>query len=221
MKKRTLTILVAALLAAAALPALAGVLAEPSGPIVQTSQMGRFDEGHLPRTAEATLVRHEDHVEVTVNTRVGGEMFVVDPVNPPGGFAGSEWRRGDATTLWFVLFNKPDACIDGCGVDEVIAALNGEDYAGVGLFYGAGSIATTGSWNTAAPLAEGDTTGLLIGEALADASATEIHVVVRSHGSARSLERADLTAALTSFAGGCDANVCGDVQDAVFAPVDN
>ena len=185
----------------------------------QQVEVGRFDGS--PNRGTATLVRHEDRVEAVVSTKVGGEQFVVDLDDPPGGFNGSHWQVGDATTLWWVLFNRPDNCVDGCGVDEVISAMTGDNFAGVGLFYGSGSVAHTGHWNTAATLAVDDTTGLTFGEPLAAGTETEVHLVVRTHGPARDLSPVDLAAALTSFGGGCDTNTCGDTQDAVFAPIDD
>jgi hypothetical protein len=129
---------------------------------------------------------------------------------------------GHVYTLWFVVFNNPDECVDGCNGADLVgnAAVNGT------LAFGAGTIAgQDGSATLSGHLTEGDTSGYpfdfpiqpLPGAAdgLVDADAAEIHLVVRSHGEKIPGQVAEQ---MHSFSGGCDVNVCADVQAAIHAP---
>ncbi len=181
------------------------------GSAAESQDIFRFDGKKLPRSADATLVRGDGAVSVAIETKVDGALF--DLGTPLGG----EWKVGDATTMWFVTWNNPDGCTDGCGEDEILAFFDtGDNPAGVGVHYATGSVATNRSWNAAATLAEGDDARVLAGDALEDAGTAEVHVVVRTHGQASSLTADELVAALTTLSGGCAVNLCGDAQAAVF-----
>ena len=152
-------------------------------------------------------------MSVAIETKVGGALF--DLGTPLGG----KWKVGDATTMWFVTWNNPGGCTDGCGEDEILNFFDtGDNPAGVGIHYATGSVATSGRWNAAATLAEGDVARVLAGEALGNAETAEVHLVVRTHGRASYLTADDLVAALTTLGGGCAVNLCGDAQAVVFLP---
>lgn len=205
---RRVSILVAVL-------ALGVAVAIPAG-ADDADAIGRFDGGKTPNGAIANLERSgaDGTVSVYFETKVRGEL--VELGAPP---TDTNWGVGDATTLWWVVFNDPGGCEDGCGEDEVADFFDGvDDRAELGLLYATGSVATSGTWTAAAILHEGDESHLLAGTPLQDADTAEIHVVARSHGPAKNMTTAELTAALTTLEGACDVNTCGDAQFAVFLP---
>lgn len=162
---------------------------------------------------QATLVRSANGLSVSTKNTTGGELFVL----PAGTPLGVEWEPGDATTMWFVVFNAPQNCSDFCGEDDVIAAFNGDNDAGVGIHYATGHVAGK-QWGAGASLKEWDTSGAVFGMALEDSTKAEVHVVFRSHGPAENLTPGELDDALHTLNGGCAINTCGDAQAAVFIP---
>lgn len=161
----------------------------------------------------ATLTRTPHGVSLSAHTEVGGELFVL----PFGVPLGVDWAPGDASTVWWVVFNAPGNCTDPCGEDDVIAALGGANDAEIGIHYAAGHVAQH-HWRVGARLAEWDTGGAIFGMPLKDSSAAEVHVVFRSHGPAANLAPGEVAAAIHSIDGGCATNTCGDAQGAVFLP---
>lgn len=199
-------------LAAAAGLALAGSpVVTAGGAIHQDSAVFQFDDGSV--VGQASLHRNGRGVSLNVATQVGGQL------DDFGTLLGVDWMTGDATTVWFVVFNYPDECDSGCGEDEVLnAAMGINNDAGVGVHYGSGHVAGGTAFHSAARLNEGDMTGNLFGMALQDAMTAEVHTVLRSHGSADELTGQQLADALHSLNGGCLVNTCGDAQAAIFAP---
>jgi hypothetical protein len=127
---------------------------------------------------------------------------------------------GNAYTVWFVIFNDPATCIDGCGVDDVLANRGVPS-----LRYAAGHVVgENGQGNFGGSLSEGDTGGPpcaadanlgICGPGLLDARTAVIHLVVRSHGAAIP----DLVNdQISSFGGGCQVNTCANVQFAQHLP---
>ena len=155
---------------------------------------------------------------MTMSTTVAGQLFIL----PDGIPLEAYWEVGDASTNWFVVFNNPDQCTDPCGEDDVIAGLPPvEDGgpAGVSIHYAAGHVAGSSSWHSAGSLREGDTSGMLFGLPLQDAMTAEVHIVARSHGPMATIPPgSDRGYALNSVDGGCDTNICGDAQAAIFPP---
>ncbi len=178
----------------------------------QHSTVYEFED--MDEVGHATLHRNASGVTMNIKTGVSGELFDFDTP------LGVDWKVGDATTVWFVVFNDPGACEDGCGEDEVLAAIFGNNFAKVGVHYGAGHVAGSSRFNASARLNEGDMSGVLFGMGLMDAMAAEVHLVVRSHGPASTLSGPELAAALHTVDGGCypdfGPNICGDSQFAVF-----
>ncbi|HEU0075167.1 MAG TPA: hypothetical protein VFS30_14275 [Dehalococcoidia bacterium] len=117
---------------------------------------------------------------------------------------------GHAYTFWWVLFNEPSGCnADGCGVDDVVAALgSGSNPANIGVIRGGGGVVgASGKFNVGASLAEGSTAGcqssipfVLMCNALVDASKAEIHLVLHDHGP---VIAGQLREQIGSFEGGC------------------
>lgn len=184
--------------------------------VKQTTDVIRIDG--QPNDGTATLTRTNSGVSMTMSTTVGGQLFVL----PDGIPLPVDWEVGDASTNWFVVFNHPDQCTDPCGEDDVIAGLppvaDGGP-AGVGIHYAAGHVAGSPSWKSAGSLREGDTSGMLFGLPLQDAMTAVVHIVARSHGPMVAIPPGgDRGYALNSVDGGCDTNVCGDAQAAIFTP---
>lgn len=84
-----------------------------------------------------------------------------------------------AYTLWWVIFNNPEFCIDGCDIDDLgIAAVDASILWATGFVTGYEGVANVG-----ARLRRGHIPGqLLVGNGLKDPGGAEIHVIVRSHG---------------------------------------
>ena len=121
---------------------------------------------------------------------------------------------GNVYTAWWIFFNNPKACIDGCGGDD----FDNPDVQAVAL-WGSGQIAgADGTADFGAFRAVGDLTGLEPGNGtvgLVNPFKAEIHLVVRSHGPAIP---ALLSQQLSKFDGGCPPNTCMNLQAAMHQP---
>ncbi len=196
--------------AAAAALTLVGTHGVEAAPATQqSSAVYQFDD--MSEVGKASLKRNGSGVTMNIKTAIGGEL------DDFGVLQGVDWESGDATTVWFVVFNDPSGCVDGCGGDDVEDAF-GDNRADVGVHFAAGHVANGSKFNAAGHLNEGDSSGLLFGLPLEDATTAEVHLVVRSHGPASTLTGQELAAALHSVDGGCGTNTCGDAQFAVFLP---
>lgn len=199
-------------IAAAAFASVGTQAAQAAPAVHQDSAVYEFQG--MSEVGEASLTRNGSGVTMRISTGVSGEL---EDFGTP---LGVDWTPGDATTVWFIVFNDPGGCIDGCGEDDVLDAIIGANRAQVGVHFGTGHVAGGDGFSAAARLNEGDTTGALFGMGLQDATAAEIHLVVRSHGPASALTGQQLSEALHSVDGGCapdfGPNTCGDSQFAVF-----
>jgi hypothetical protein len=122
-----------------------------------------------------------------------------------------------AVTMWFAVFNNPDACIAGgpgvCGTPDLQNAA-----AQPALVYGSGQrVRGEGPVSFAASLTKGSTLGAQLGSGLLDPAKAEIHVVLRSHGPVLP-DVAQLDEQISAFNGGCPPNACGNLQVAVHRP---
>ena len=133
-----------------------------------------------------------------------------------------------AYTVWWVVFNNPAGCVNGCGVDDVVAAVGptaNNNPAGIGVFYAAGHyVGVHGVAGFGATLLEGDTSYCVsVGDGpfsalcnpLLDANTAEVHMLVRDHGP---MVPGLLAAQVGSFTGGCAAFTCVNLQAAIFQP---
>jgi hypothetical protein len=210
--KKRWTIVIAA---AAGFALVGSQVATAGGASPQPADVFEFDGGAV--VGHASLTRGQNGVKLKVTTQVSGQL------DNFGDLLGVDWTTGDASTVWFVVFNNPDECDDGCGEDEVLKAAGeledpGNNAAGVGVHFGNGHVAGGEGFHSAARLKEGDMSGLLFGMGLKDAMTAEVHAVLRSHGPADELTGQQLSAALHSVDGGCEVNICGDAQAAIFKP---
>lgn len=138
---------------------------------------------------------------------------------------------GAVYTVWWVVFNNPDACsaaVDGdpavavCGADDVNNAdgdLDPTMLARISTVWATGGVAdANGEISLSAVLSEGEAPGeLRFGPMmLEDARSAEVHLVLRSH-SQPDMDR--LASQLTTFEdSGCEA--CVNAQYTIFMPVD-
>ena len=161
---------------------------------LQTSQVSAFDTKLPIHDAFAVLERNEDGVELTLDTEL-----------TPGAY-----------TVWWVVFNNPEFCVDGCGSDD----LERPEVNASSLWATGKVVEDEGSVTFSAELLEGELpTGsdqVTLGDGLVDSFSAEIHPVVRSHGSViPGLEEEQIT----TFNGGCPPNECENIQFTIFPEV--
>ena len=150
---------------------------------------------------------------------VGSSMLVRAPDGISMSLDSSGFARREALTVWWVVFNSPDFCLDNpCSLNDLFVPAVAADVLGAA----AGNIAGgSGRSHFAGYLTEGDVSGSLadlfeipggpIG--LVDAFLAEIHLVVRTHGEA--LRGQDLKEQLTTFQ---DSPCCEDIQFSIHQP---
>ena len=111
---------------------------------------------------------------------------------------------GGAYIVWRDVFNAPDRCNDGCGLDDLL-----NPAANVSVLWATGGVATAaGTHRIEAELEEGNPLGEVhFGPGLVDAEGAEIHPVVHGRGLA-SEDPNVLGQQLTTHAGACDVNAC-------------
>lgn len=166
----------------------------------------------------ARLLRTHNNIQMNINT--------------------VELTPHDTYTVWWVVFNNPDACEDGCSEPDLF-----NDEVGGSVLYAAGHvIGATDKGNFAGSLRAGDLSGCqppwdafdltLIGgegemdlcrDGLVDPEGSEVHLVVRTHGEKvpgmvndQINTYAGACTAESSFGAGNGPNECEDQQAVVF-----
>jgi hypothetical protein len=154
------------------------------------SELRRFSDETIVPDSSSTLLRNRSGITMTIHT--------------------SELEPRAAYTIWWVIFNQPDACAgDPCGLGDLFDM----DVQASVLFAAGHVVPPSGKGNFAASLrAGGPTRQVLFGPALLDSRHAEVHLVVRSHGQPIPGLVHDQ---IGSFEGGCDINTCEDVQFAI------
>jgi hypothetical protein len=175
-------------IASASSAALAGnaVYAPLQGrPTVTVSNMSVFPNG--PSVVGASvLTRHNTFIEATVSAT---------------GLAAS-----GAYSWWWVVFNYPQFCVGGCGLDDLPVGATpisvGDPRVHASLLWGGGFVSNgTGAAEVSALLERNKAPGeIKFGPGLKRPRAAEIHIVLRSHGPAIAGEVADQ---IGRFDGGC------------------
>jgi len=185
MKTRLIGGCAAMLILAAAQVALAESPQKPHRPFVTVNDMHIFPNG--PAVVGASIMtRDGSGVDATVSTT---GLF-------PGG----------AYSWWWVVYNRPQYCVDGCNLDDLPVGAtpmsNGDPRVRASLLWGGGFVADdTGAANAAARLGRGAPPGeVRFGPGLWNVRKAEIHIVLRSHGEAVVGEVAEQ---IGSFDGGC------------------
>lgn len=179
----------AAVLPVVLLPAIAGATdTKPKGegrPQVTVNDMAVFPNG--PEVVGASiLTRYNTSVEATISTT---------------GLAAN-----GAYSWWWVVFNRPQFCVDGCGLDDLPVGATpvsvGDPRVQASLLWGGGFLANgSGAAQVEARLESGKPPGeVVFGPGLRRARGAELHIVLRSHGPAGAGETAQQIA---SFHGGC------------------
>lgn len=186
-------------------------------PVVSTTFVERWSDGTLVEGTESTLVRMEHGLYMT---------FITEELEP-----------GDAVTIWWVIFNKPENCSEGdCGVDDVVLVdetgtilkndegapqpnVAGRTAAGVAQLTATGTVVDEdGSAKFLARLPVGDTNDAQFGPGLLNPMTADVHLVARTHGPA---SPGVLHEQLTTPWGGCPDGwpkaPCGNVQVAVHS----
>ena len=129
---------------------------------------------------------------------------------------------GDAFTLWWVVFNTPEGCVNGCGDDE-FASMETMAAAGLAVANATGNIVKSdGTLEFGATLQQGidDTSHQIlfstVGPVLAaNPEDAEVHLIVQSHGQARGGKK--LRQQVSQFEANCTP-ACADLQFAVHPP---
>lgn len=194
------------------IPAALVLGAAPAGAAAEHSTRPVFDipslfSGSPEIVGSSTLVRTDSGMSATVGT--------------------TGLTPGDVVTLWWVVFNNPNACVAGlpgvsrCGPpDEGTAAAQPSILAATGRI-----VARSGTARYGASLRVGDTAGALFGPGLLDVHGAEVILVLRSHGPKIP---ALLSEMLHTFGAGCQEappgtgtpgpNDCAEVQVSVHTP---
>ena len=168
--------------------------------------------GAEPVAGASTLMRYENAVDMTIHT--------------------TGLEPGHVYTVWYVIFNNPDACGDECGPHDFPAGVPG---AKVGpeepnpavqasVLWAAGNVVgPSGIGEFRGRLERGNPPGFVIfGPGLVDPMNSDIHLLVRSHGRAMLGKVAEQ---MSTPQGLCavtkpDAasHLCLDVQSAIHEP---
>ncbi len=164
------------------------------GAVLQRSDVFSV-ENNLPiEEATATLERMEDSVEFSLSTTLDSGAY----------------------TVWWIIFNNPEFCVDGCGVDDLeIEEVNGSAFWATGGIVEDDNVGVFNAQLRENQLPMGEEQ-VLRGNGLTNSFDAEINLIVRTHGSVIP----DLAEQqITTFNGGCPPNECLDVQFAVFPAV--
>ena len=124
-------------------------------------------------------------------------------------------QPGHGVTLWWVLFNNPDACVAGnapvrCGADDLLP-FNPDTQAGGTVSFADGEwVTSAGRQVFVARITQGNADE----DPLWNALGADVHLILRDHGPPQSgLEEAQIT----SFSGGCtEASVPPPLLDAPY-----
>jgi hypothetical protein len=166
-----------------------GVLANgfpgAAGPLVTVSDMSTFPNG--PAVVGASIMtRDKTGVEASVSTT---------GLSPAGAYS---W--------WWVVFNNPQYCVDGCGLDDLppgtVPPAAGDPRVRASLLWGGGFVSdSSGSGFAIARLERGQPPGeVRFGPGLWNVEQAELHIVLRTHGPATAGE---VAAQIGAFDGGC------------------
>lgn len=198
--------------------ALFGGASANAGGSTQTSEMHNFSDASVIANTEATLVRLDGGVHVTIDT--------------------AGLTPGHAVTAWFVVFNSPENCSGGeCGEDDIFTLdgdgkfvlnadgsppmnMDGLEAANISVLRAAGIIIDdSGRSRFMGSLVVGDVSEAIFGGGLVDTHLAEVHIVIRDHQEAITGSANEM---VNSLNGGCADEFpnapCEDLQFAVFKP---
>lgn len=197
------TIMVAGLVLIGGIAASPGVVAQ--GGTTTISPVQRVVDASIVGGSSSQLVRRPDSIRVHVST--------------------SDLDAGATYTVWWVIFNNPEQCLEGCGLDDIIdPARRAATQVAVGFAAGH-VVGQNGKGLFSARLAVGDLSGFggggdlmpppPLGPGLLDPMGAEVHLVIRTHGQQIPTL---VDEQIRSFDGGCSFNMCADQQFSVHLP---
>ena len=134
----------------------------------------------------------------------------------------SSLEADTAYSVWWLVFNNPAACIDGCGEDDIsIAEVEASLLNAAGRFVGATDSSTFAAFLPVGFMhtnSSSENPRQLFGPGLQNIDGAEIFVVIRNHGPASgNVEQ------ISTFFGDClntaSAEGCFDAQIAIFPPL--
>ena len=136
--------------------------------------------------------------------------------------ATSELTPNAPHTIWWVVFNNPEACTVACDGDDIFAedgTLNLNEEASISILFADGAISDTeGKGSFSALLPEGRPLGqVLVGPGLTNVAKAEIHLVVRTHGE---LDPSRVYAQLSTGGNDCADCYKEDIQFAVHTALE-
>ena len=124
-------------------------------------------------------------------------------------------RANTVYTMWWIVWNNPSQCVDGCGEDDL-------GVRGNSIFYAGGFISdANGAANVSIHVEAGNLRGgiqVLLGSGLNPnkGNKAEMHVLIRSHGAPVA---GSVDYQISSVEGLCDVNECTDDLGIVFEPL--
>ena len=167
--------------------------------VLQTSSVFDFATGLEIEGGFATLKREPDGVELNIKTKLSEAAY----------------------TVWWVIFNNPEFCLNSCGPDD-FESQGGDPRVNASVFWATGKTVDNEEEMTSFSAQLGlnflppGPDQVNFGDGLLGAFGPEIHAIIRSHGRViPELEQEQIT----TFSAGCDINTCLDVQFAVFPSV--
>ena len=164
------------------------------GAVLQRSDVFSFENNLSIENATAILERREDSVEFSLNTTLDSGAY----------------------TVWWIIFNNPEFCVDGCGADDLeILEVNASAFWATGGIVGNDNLGSFNAQIGENQLPSGEDR-VLFGEGLTDSFEAEIHLIARTH---QEVIPELVQQQITTFNGGCPPNDCLDVQFAVFPAV--
>jgi hypothetical protein len=123
--------------------------------------------------------------------------------------------EGNAVSMWWVVFNYPENCIDGCNIDDFE---NHAEATGASMIGSLGVVvANSDEIKFFSHIEAGDSSIADMGPGLLNPRTAEIHMVLRDHGPAIP---AIVLEQVSTFMGGCDPEPpnapCVNAQFAIF-----
>jgi hypothetical protein len=174
------------------------------------SSMARADDGGRRRTYQTANI-----IDFHTGVAVGGAVTMYRGINVvDAAVATSGLDQNAAYTVWWVVFNRPNHCVGGCGEDDLA-----RPEVRPSVFYAAGFVTgNDGTANVTAHLEAGalpEGVDVLLGRGLhrGNGLRAEIHLVVRSHGP---IIPGMVDKQISTFDPACA--VCDDEQAAVLLP---
>lgn len=163
--------------------------------------------------------------DFSVGDEVSGSLATLTTTSSGASFTlRTSGLEAGAYTIWWIIFNNPDACTHSAGSGLLCGAgdlgpFGGDPAVDSSALYAAGHIVSgDGPVSFSGHRSAGDESGIILfGSGLTAPLDAEIHLIVHSHGPVIKGMENEM---IHSFDAGCregEPNVCTDVQAAAFA----